>query len=161
MSPSLRGRVSHFRVSRLLSLVFCRTLQYHKGSTDSTVTRLVFPTAAESPSSPGEDLAGSPGCDRHTAVQRRLDIMEEVRGARAEGIVMFRGHLPGWKLCGVQMSENPGQSCSPAARLVTPRSHWDVQLGNVFYNLPPRRHCLCTARDSSSVVCTGWFCASA
>lgn len=76
MSSSLRGRVSHFRISCLLSLVFCRTLQFHKGSPDSTVTRFVFPTAAESPSSPG-DLAGSPGCDRHAAVQRRLDIMEE------------------------------------------------------------------------------------
>lgn len=96
MSSSLCGPVSHFRVSRLLSLVFCRTLQYHKGSTGSTVTRLVFPTAAEPPSSPGEDLAGSIGCDRHTAVQRRLDIMEEVRGAREEGIVMF--HWPSARL---------------------------------------------------------------
>ncbi|XP_076787383.1 placenta-specific protein 9 isoform X3 [Arvicanthis niloticus] len=33
--------------------------------------------AAEFPSSPGEDLAWSPGCDRHMAVQSRLDIMEE------------------------------------------------------------------------------------
>ncbi|XP_052045866.1 placenta-specific protein 9 [Apodemus sylvaticus] len=33
--------------------------------------------AAESPSSPGEDAAWSPGCDRHMAVQSRLDIMEE------------------------------------------------------------------------------------
>lgn len=60
--------------------------------------RLVFPIAAESPSSPGEDLAWSPGCDRHVAVQSRLDIMEEVRRAREEEIVKLRGHLPGWKL---------------------------------------------------------------
>ena len=127
MSSSLRGRVSHFRISCLLSLVFCRTLQFHKGSPDSTVTRFVFPTAAESPSSPG-DLAGSPGCDRHAAVQRRLDIMEEVRRAWEEGIMTLRGHLPGRKLCGLQMSENPGQSWSPTARLVTPCSQWDVHL---------------------------------
>ncbi|GAB1298640.1 Placenta-specific protein 9 [Apodemus speciosus] len=35
------------------------------------------PSTAESPSSPGEDPAWSPGCDRHMAVQSRLDIMEE------------------------------------------------------------------------------------
>uniref|UniRef100_D4A4Q7 Placenta associated 9 n=1 Tax=Rattus norvegicus TaxID=10116 RepID=D4A4Q7_RAT len=34
-------------------------------------------TAAESPSGPGEDLAWSPGCDRHMAVQGRLNIVEE------------------------------------------------------------------------------------
>lgn len=34
--------------------------------------------AAESPSGPGEDLAWSPGCDRHMAVQGRLNIMEEM-----------------------------------------------------------------------------------
>lgn len=33
--------------------------------------------AAESPSGPGEDLAWSPGCDRHMAVQGRLNIVEE------------------------------------------------------------------------------------
>lgn len=110
----------------LLSLVFCRTLWYHKGTTGSTVTRLVFPTAAESPSSPGEDLAWSPGCDRHMAVQSRLDIMEEVRRAWQEEIMMLHGHLPGWELCGVQMSENPSQSCPPAAKLTTPCSNWDV-----------------------------------
>uniref|UniRef100_A0A8C2LUV9 Placenta specific 9 n=1 Tax=Cricetulus griseus TaxID=10029 RepID=A0A8C2LUV9_CRIGR len=33
--------------------------------------------AAESSSSSREDIAWSPGCDRHVAVQGRLDIMEE------------------------------------------------------------------------------------
>ncbi|XP_040603792.1 placenta-specific protein 9 [Mesocricetus auratus] len=33
--------------------------------------------ATESPSSSREETAWSPGCDRHVAVQGRLDIMEE------------------------------------------------------------------------------------
>lgn len=33
--------------------------------------------AAESPGSSREDLAWGPGCDRHVAIQGRLDIMEE------------------------------------------------------------------------------------
>lgn len=115
------------------------------------MTTLVFLTAAESPSGPGEDLAWSPGCDRHMAVQGRLNIVEEVRRVWEEGIVKLHGHLPGWKLCGVQMFENPGRSHSSEARLTTPCSNWDVQLGNVLYTLPPspRRYCLHTACDFS------------
>lgn len=129
---------------------------YLKGTTVSTVTTLVFPTAAESPSGPGEDLAWSPGCDRHMAVQGRLNIVEEVRRIWEEGIVKLHG------LCEVQMFENPGRSRSSAARLTTPCSNWDVQLGNnVLYTLPPspRRYCLHTACDFSpsgkygSVLC--------
>nr|XP_048276963.1 placenta-specific protein 9 isoform X1 [Myodes glareolus] len=33
--------------------------------------------AVESPGSSREDLAWGPGCDRHVAIQGRLDIMEE------------------------------------------------------------------------------------
>ncbi|XP_034353624.1 placenta-specific protein 9 isoform X2 [Arvicanthis niloticus] len=51
-------------------------VQVQNQDADTSVSELVVP-AAEFPSSPGEDLAWSPGCDRHMAVQSRLDIMEE------------------------------------------------------------------------------------
>lgn len=54
-----------------LALLRAGTGEWGQGPRDTPGRR-----AAESPSSPG-DLAGSPGCDRHAAVQRRLDIMEE------------------------------------------------------------------------------------
>ncbi|XP_038950542.1 placenta-specific protein 9 isoform X1 [Rattus norvegicus] len=47
------------------------------GPVPSLGRRIEKKKAAESPSGPGEDLAWSPGCDRHMAVQGRLNIVEE------------------------------------------------------------------------------------
>ncbi|XP_034353625.1 placenta-specific protein 9 isoform X5 [Arvicanthis niloticus] len=55
-----------------LALLRAGAGEWSQGSRDTPGRR-----AAEFPSSPGEDLAWSPGCDRHMAVQSRLDIMEE------------------------------------------------------------------------------------
>lgn len=55
-----------------LALLRAGAGEWSQGPRDITGRR-----AAESPSGPGEDLVWSPGCDRHMAVQGRLDIIEE------------------------------------------------------------------------------------
>lgn len=118
-----------------LSLVFYRTLvpQGNHWLHSDKACFCFFPTAAETTSSSREDLPWSPGCDRHMAVQGRLDVMEEVMRGREEGIMKLHGQPPGWRLCGVEMSGNPGRFWSPATKLNTSCSNWDVWPSNVLY----------------------------
>ncbi|CAO2638035.1 Placenta-specific protein 9 [Lemmus lemmus] len=48
-----------------------------KGHREGRGVKRVSEPAAESPGSSREDLPWGPGCDRHVAIQGRLDIMEE------------------------------------------------------------------------------------
>lgn len=93
------------------------------------MTRLVFSTAVESPGSSREDLAWGPGCDRHVAIQGRLDIMEEVMRAGEEGIVNFMAICQA--LCSGS-SGNAGQ-CLFLSHQLTLCSNYDVRLSDVLH----------------------------